>query len=93
MFILVVLAIDEAGPEALNGRGAARLRIRHALRLVANLCSTNGSLTDLPRVRNGAGRAVPADKAECRLRVQKETIAGMRRNGRDAPIPDLPAFG
>jgi hypothetical protein len=30
---------------------------------------------------------LPVDKV-----VRKETIAGMRRNGRDAPIPDLPAL-
>jgi hypothetical protein len=32
----------------------------------------------------------PRLSAGCGFR--KETIAGMRRNGRDAPIPDLPAL-
>src|SRR5947209_19630038 len=36
--------------------------------------------------RLGASRAVPVDKAECRLWFRKETIAGARHNGRDAPM-------
>ena len=34
----------------------------------------------------------PPTKLSVGCGVRKETIAGMRRNGRDAPIPDLPAL-
>jgi hypothetical protein len=33
----------------------------------------------------------PPTRLSAGCEFRKETIAGMRRNGRDAPIPDLPA--
>jgi hypothetical protein len=34
----------------------------------------------------------PSTRLSVSCGFRKETIAGMRRNGRDAPIPDLPAL-
>jgi hypothetical protein len=39
----------------------------------------------------GARRAVPVDKLSASYGFRKEPIAGVRHNGRDAPIPYLPA--
>ena len=35
---------------------------------------------------------LPPTRLNAGCGFRKETIAGMRRNGRDAPIPDLPAL-
>jgi hypothetical protein len=42
--------------------------------------------------RKGDEERFPPRRLPAGCRFRKETIAGMRRNGQNAPIPDLPAL-
>jgi hypothetical protein len=61
------------------GEGPASTRLSPNVRTL--LVSATGHKDQFPRPRLSAGYG-----------FRKETIAGMRGNGRDAPIPDLPAL-